>query len=81
MSTRDKIVSVFNEVAVDQGRKLAPMTDELRLVECGLNSLGFAIVVASLEDVLGVDPFNSSEWVDFPVTFGDFVQFYTRAIA
>jgi hypothetical protein len=57
------------------------MEDELRLTECGLDSLSFAIVVASLEDALGVDPFNSSEWVDFPVTLGDFVRLYDRAVA
>jgi len=79
--TRDTIVSVFNEVAVSQGRTLAPLSDDLRLTECGLDSLSFAIVVANLEDSLGVDPFNSAEWVDFPVTLGDFVQLYDRAVA
>ncbi len=79
MKTRDKILAVFREVAESQGRTLAPLTDDLRLTECGLNSLGFAIVVATLEDALGVDPFNASEWVDFPVTLGDFINLYDRA--
>ncbi len=79
--TRDTIVSVFSEVAVSQGRTLAPLSDDLRLTECGLDSLSFAIVVANLEDSLGVDPFNAAEWVDFPVTLGDFVQLYDRAVA
>jgi len=81
MAIRDTIISVFKEVAANQGRTLAPMTDDLKLTECGLDSLSFAIVVASLEDSLGVDPFNSAEWVDFPLTLGDFIQFYTRAAA
>jgi len=51
------------------------------MTECGLDSLSFAIVVATLEDSLGVDPFNAAEWVDFPVTFGDFIQLYDHAIA
>jgi Phosphopantetheine attachment site len=79
--TRDIILSVFQDVATNQGRTLAPLEDDVRLTECGLDSLSFAIVVASLEDALGVDPFNSSEWVDFPVTLGDFVRLYDRAVA
>ena len=81
MSTRDTIISMFNDVAKDQARTLAPLTDDLRLVECGLDSLGFAIVVAGLDESLGVDPFDSPDWVDFPVALGDFVQLYERALA
>jgi hypothetical protein len=81
MSIRDTVVSVFKQVAADQGRALAPLTDELRLTDCGLDSLSFAIVVSSLEDSLNVDPFNSSEWVDFPVTLGDFIKLYDHAVA
>jgi acyl carrier protein len=78
---RDTIIAVFQDVAASQGRTLAPLSDDLRLTECGLDSLSFAIVVANLEDSLGVDPFNSAEWVDFPVTLGDFVRLYDRAVA
>ena len=81
MSTRDSILSVFHQVATDQGRTLASMTDDIALTECGLDSLSFAIVVSCLEDTLGVDPFAKDEWVDFPVTFGDFVKLYEHAVA
>ncbi len=81
MTIRDQIISVFKQVATDQGRTLAPLSDDLRLTDCGLDSLSFAIVVSSLEDELNVDPFNSSEWVDFPVTFGDFVKLYDHTVA
>ena len=47
-------------------------------MQCGLDSLGFAIVVARLEDSLGIDPFSSSEDAQFPVTFGDFIQMYEK---
>jgi hypothetical protein len=72
---------MFNDVAKNQQRTLAPLTDDLRLIECGLDSLGFAIVVAGLDESLGVDPFDSPDWVDFPVALGDFVQLYERALA
>jgi hypothetical protein len=48
----------------------------LVLLESGLDSLSFAILVARLEDVLGVDPFTASDDVYFPVTLGDFIKFY-----
>jgi acyl carrier protein len=78
---RDRIISVFKEVAANQGRTLAPLSDDIKLTECGLDSLSFAIVVATLEDALGVDPFNAAEWVDFPVTLGDFIHLYDGAVA
>jgi hypothetical protein len=79
-SVRDTVEAVFQQVATDQQRRLAPLSDNLRLIECGLDSLSFAIVVASLEDALGIDPFNAAEWVDFPVTFGEFVGLYERGM-
>lgn len=76
MSVRSTVQSQFEQVATEQGRKLAPLAEDLKLIDCGLDSLSFAIVVARLEDSLGVDPFSSETAVDFPVTFGDFVRLY-----
>lgn len=76
MSVRSTITSQFQQVAVEQERALAPLSDELTLLQSGLDSLSFAIIVARLEDSLGIDPFNASEAVEFPVTFGDFVRLY-----
>ncbi|MDE2350036.1 MAG: acyl carrier protein [Gammaproteobacteria bacterium] len=81
MTTKGQIISIFKQVAADQNRNLAPLSDDLRLTDSGLDSLSFAIIVTQLEETLGVDPFNSGEWVDFPVTLGDFVALYDRAVA
>ena len=81
VSIRDTVHSVFRKVAAEQGRTLAPLSDELPLLQCGLDSLCFAIVVATLEDSLNVDPFNADGWVDFPVTLGEFIQLYDRTAA
>ncbi|MEO6779710.1 MAG: acyl carrier protein, partial [Bradyrhizobium sp.] len=48
------------------------------LLDSGFDSLCFAILVAQLEDDLGLDPF-SSEQVEFPVTLGDFIKLYEHA--
>jgi acyl carrier protein len=79
MTVRSSIVNVFEEVAREQKRKLAPLTDDLKLLQSGLDSLSFALIVARLEDTFNADPF---EFLDsFPVTFGDFVKLYDTASA
>jgi hypothetical protein len=78
MSIRDEIMLTFRRVAEEQGRRLAPLTDELKLTECGLDSIGFMLVVVSLEQSVKVDPFHSAEDVDFPVTLRDFIALYER---
>jgi hypothetical protein len=79
MSVRSTVVSQFEQVAQEQKVTLPPLTDELVLLDSGLDSLGFAILVARLEDTLGYDPFSSSEDVFFPVTLGDFIRVYENA--
>jgi len=74
MALRSSIVSLFEEVAHEQQRQLAPLTDDLKLLQSGLDSLGFALIVARLEEKLGYDPFDGAR--SFPVTFGDFVKLY-----
>ena len=66
----------MEEVAREHGKILAPLDDELVLANSGLDSLGFAVLVARLEDTLGVDPFTAAEDAFFPVTLGDFVKVY-----
>lgn len=73
---RATITSLFEQVAQEQQRKLAPLSDNLKLLESGLDSLSFAIIVTRLEDSLGFDPFSAASQVTFPVTFGDFVKLY-----
>jgi acyl carrier protein len=79
MTVRSEIIDQFTEVAQEYDKRLAPLTDELELLESGLDSLCFAVVVARLEVSLGVDPFSASEDAVFPVTFGEFVRFYENA--
>ena len=79
MTTRLTITSEIERVAAEQNTKLAPLSDDLILLDSGLESLCLAILVARLEDSLGVDPFTASDDVTFPVTLGDFVQAYENA--
>ena len=81
MTVQAMIFEQFEQVARDQEKTIAPLSDDLVLLDSGLDSLCFAIVVAKLEDELGVDPFTASEDVYFPVTLGEFVKFYEDAAA
>jgi hypothetical protein len=76
MWARSTITSQFQQVAIEQERQLAPLSDDLKLAQSGLDSLSFAIIVARLKDSLGIDPFDAAEAVEFPATFGDFVRLY-----
>jgi acyl carrier protein len=76
MSIRATVTSQFEQVALEQKRKLAPLSDDLKLLASGLDSLSFALIVARLEDALGFDPFDTADDMKFPVTFGDFVKLY-----
>jgi len=80
MSIKLTILEQMEEVAREHGKILAPLKDELVLAECGLDSLGFAVVVARLEDTLGVDPFTAAEEAVFPVTLGEFVKVYENGV-
>jgi acyl carrier protein len=81
MTIQTMIFEQFEQVARDQDKTLSPLSSDLVLLESGLDSLCFAIIVAKLEDELGVDPFTAAEDVYFPVTLGDFVKFYEDAVA
>ena len=78
MNLRPLILTQFEEVAREQQKALAPLTDDTPLLESGLDSLCFAIIVARLDDELNLDPFQTVA-EQFPVTFGDFVRLYENA--
>ncbi len=76
MSVKLTIMDQMEQIAREHGKILAPLRDDLVLLNSGLDSLGFAVLVARLEDELGIDPFTASADALFPVTFGDFVKVY-----
>jgi len=76
MSIRLTIIEQMEQIAREHGKILAPLKEDLMLADCGLDSLGFAVLVARLEDRLGIDPFSAAEEAVFPVTLGDFVKVY-----
>jgi acyl carrier protein len=81
MSVRSTIFSAMQQIAEEQKVTLPPLEDDLSLHDTGFDSLAFAILVARLEDDLGIDPFTISEDATFPLTVGDFVRAYENVPA
>ena len=81
MSTKSKIIAAMTQIAEEQKVWLPPLHDDLLLNETGFDSLAFAILVARLEDELGIDPFTMSEDGAYPSTLGDFFRAYEKVTA
>jgi acyl carrier protein len=79
MSIRATIISEIQRIGESEKKKVRPLTDDLVLLESGLDSLAIAILVARLEETLGFDPFTESDDIYYPVTLGDFIRFYENA--
>lgn len=73
-----RIRAIFAEVLAAQNPDLAPVppASGTVLLDSGLDSLGFAILVTRLEEELGFDPFTLASEAYYPQTFGAFVAFY-----
>lgn len=76
---RTQIEKVMSEGLADAGIA-APYSfpDGLILLQSGLDSLGFAVLITKLEMELGYDPFALMEEPLYPRTFGELVEVYTR---
>lgn len=76
---KDKIKQVMHDIAAQTERDLiAEISEDTVLLDSGLDSLGFAILVATLEEELGYDPFSMMGEPVYPRTFGEFVKIYQQ---
>jgi acyl carrier protein len=81
MSLRSRIFAAIQQIAEEQKVTLPPLQDDLSLHDTGFDSLAFAILIARLEDDLGIDPFTIAEDAAFPSTVGEFVRVYENVPA
>jgi hypothetical protein len=79
VSNRSLIISEIRAVAAEQNKSLGRLTDDLALLDSGLDSLCFAILVSRLEEVTGCDPFGSHGGSHSPRTVGELVALYDSA--
>ncbi|OAN19074.1 hypothetical protein A3K86_01500 [Photobacterium jeanii] len=80
---RKVIIEKFNEALeqTDVAQRYSEIDDDQVLLESGLDSLGFAILVTLLEEELDFDPFQEMEDAVYPITFGEFVAIYEKSRA
>ena len=81
MSIRDIVIEEIIGVAAEQSVTLPPLSDDLQLMDAGLDLLFFAILVSRLEDAVGSDPFATAKVSEFPRTIGELIAFYERVHA
>ncbi|RXK88045.1 acyl carrier protein [Chlorobaculum sp. 24CR] len=76
---KEKIITIIQEMATEYGWTIiSDYTDDTVLLESGLDSLGFAILVARLEEELQYDPFSMMDEPVYPKTLREFVAIYER---
>jgi len=75
---REAILAHVEAIRGSKGNALPPLTDDLALLDSGLDSLSIAVLVTRLEDALGIDPFTDSALTSPPVTLGEFIGVYER---
>lgn len=79
MDIKAIIIETMRDVAQTTGIEIQEeLHEDVVLLESGLDSLGFAILVASLEEQLGYDPFTLMEEPVYPKTLGEFLEIYQR---
>ena len=78
MNVEKIIKQTFKDVFAENNQisEIPNLDENLVLLESGLDSLGFAVLVVKLEEKLEFDPFILSETPYYPQTLGEFIKFY-----
>ncbi len=74
MVIEEVLGGIWNEYT--DGRPMPTWCESVVLLQSGLDSLGFAVLVVELEDRVGFDPFTENSEAVYPRTFGELVAFY-----
>ena len=81
MNIEQQIKDSLNQVAqLANCELISDINKDTVLLQSGLDSLGFAMLVAQLEEDLGIDPFSQMQIAVYPRTFGEFVSIYQQAL-
>lgn len=73
---RQVILDEITSLLIEEEKEVPQISDDDVLLETGLDSLGFAVLVTRLEESLGFDPFTEMDEPVYPQTLGDFVDVY-----
>jgi aryl carrier-like protein len=74
---RTLLIRSMTTIASEYAQSLrADLDDKTPLLQSGLDSLGFAILIARMEEQLGYDPFTLMSEPVYPQTLGELVAIY-----
>ena len=75
----NKIINIMKTIALESGTELVtPFDNETELLKSGLDSMGFAVLVAQLDEELGYDPFVLMEDPYYPTKYGELLDIYFK---
>ncbi len=79
LNLEQQIKDAMQQVAeLSDCQLVEPIEANTLLLECGLDSLGYAMLVAQLEEDLGFDPFTELAIETYPSTFAEFLAIYKQ---
>ncbi|MCG8422628.1 MAG: acyl carrier protein [Proteobacteria bacterium] len=79
MELEQIIREIFLETLEEGGKELSgELVDDSILLDTGMDSLGFATVVAKLDNEIGYDPFTLMTTPFYPKTYGEFIGIYRK---
>jgi acyl carrier protein len=79
LAMRRRIEAIFAEIWLETNSGDPPdLMNETVLIETGLDSMAYAVLVARLDEELGIDPFSDATEAFYPLNFGQFVEFYEK---
>ncbi|MDP5030343.1 MAG: acyl carrier protein [Paraglaciecola sp.] len=77
MNIEHQIRHAMQQVAeLNDCQLIEPIEADTLLLECGLDSLSYAMLVAQLEEDLGFDPFTDLVIDTYPSSFAEFLAIY-----
>jgi len=77
-SLRQAIIDTIALLLEEELIPVPELQDSTVLLETGLDSLAFAVLVVRLEESLGYDPFTLMTEAVYPRTLSDFVSIYEQ---
>lgn len=76
---KELIIQTIRDIAQQTECELVSnLDDDTVLLDSGLDSMGFAILVATLEEQLGYDPFRLMVEPVYPRVLGELISIYQR---
>lgn len=79
MTLRSTIIEEIESITTAHEKRMPPITEDVVIMDTEFDSLCFALLVARMEDITGIDPFAEMDMADLPVTIGDLVALYDRS--